>query len=92
MVAALLNYLGVVNLSSYSGVQHLENLDVMHIIAKWLTVWHKEKLAVALMSVQLFMEVTIMYGSPQKLFLLLRFSLSHLFKGCLELWMCFGSD
>lgn len=34
MVAALLNYLGVVNLSSYGGVQHLENLDVMHIIAQ----------------------------------------------------------
>ena len=34
VVAALLNYLGVVNLSSYSGAQHLENLDVMHIISQ----------------------------------------------------------
>ncbi|PWA45041.1 phosphomevalonate kinase, ERG8 [Artemisia annua] len=34
VVAALLNYLGVVNLSSYSGAQHQENLDVVHIIAQ----------------------------------------------------------
>ncbi|KAJ0774896.1 putative phosphomevalonate kinase [Helianthus annuus] len=34
VVAALLHYLGVVNLSSYSGAQHQENLDVVHIIAQ----------------------------------------------------------
>ncbi|CAH1453291.1 unnamed protein product [Lactuca virosa] len=34
VVAALLNYLGVVNLSSYSGAQYQENLDVVHIIAQ----------------------------------------------------------
>ncbi|KAI3692188.1 hypothetical protein L6452_31999 [Arctium lappa] len=34
VVAALLNYFGVVNLSSYSGSQHQENLDVVHIIAQ----------------------------------------------------------
>ncbi|KAI3703544.1 hypothetical protein L1987_73697 [Smallanthus sonchifolius] len=34
VVAALLNYLGVVDLSSYSGAQHQENLDVVHIIAQ----------------------------------------------------------
>nr|WON00623.1 5-phospomevalonate kinase 1 [Atractylodes lancea] len=34
VVAALLNYLGVVNLSSYSGAQHQENLDMVHIIAQ----------------------------------------------------------
>lgn len=34
VVAALLNYLGVVNLTSYGGVQHEENLDVVHIIAQ----------------------------------------------------------
>ncbi|MFS7923194.1 putative phosphomevalonate kinase [Helianthus anomalus] len=34
VVAALLHYLGVVNLSSYNGAQHQENLDVVHIIAQ----------------------------------------------------------
>lgn len=34
VVAALLNYLGVVNLTSYGGAQHQENLDVVHIIAQ----------------------------------------------------------
>ncbi|XP_024997030.1 phosphomevalonate kinase, peroxisomal [Cynara cardunculus var. scolymus] len=34
VVAALLNYFGVVDLSSYSGAQHQENLDVVHIIAQ----------------------------------------------------------
>lgn len=34
VVAALLNYLGVVDLSSYSGTQHQDNLDVVHIIAQ----------------------------------------------------------
>ncbi|XP_071730538.1 phosphomevalonate kinase, peroxisomal [Rutidosis leptorrhynchoides] len=34
VVAALLNYLGVVDLSSYSGAQHQENLDVVHIVAQ----------------------------------------------------------
>nr|KAJ0202411.1 hypothetical protein LSAT_V11C600326270 [Lactuca sativa] len=34
VVAALLNYLGVVNLSSSSGAQYQENLDVVHIIAQ----------------------------------------------------------
>lgn len=34
VVAALLNYLGVVDLSSHSGARHEENLDVVHIIAQ----------------------------------------------------------
>ncbi|KAI7752536.1 hypothetical protein M8C21_015887 [Ambrosia artemisiifolia] len=34
VVAALLHYLGVVNLSSYDGAQHQESLDVVHIIAQ----------------------------------------------------------
>ncbi|XP_076896021.1 phosphomevalonate kinase, peroxisomal-like [Bidens hawaiensis] len=34
VVAALLNYLGVVDLSSFSGPRHEENLDVVHIIAQ----------------------------------------------------------
>ncbi|KAJ9537548.1 hypothetical protein OSB04_030281 [Centaurea solstitialis] len=34
VVAALLNYFGVVNLSSYSGAQHQEQLDVVHVIAQ----------------------------------------------------------
>ncbi|KAK9067857.1 hypothetical protein SSX86_011968 [Deinandra increscens subsp. villosa] len=34
VVAALLNYLGVVDLLSYSGARHQENLDVVHIIAQ----------------------------------------------------------